>query len=274
METERKVRALVTGHGMPVTVKELEKVKTPSPTETWLPIPHVEVPQLINKQVTQNGWKIIKDEKTNKLFNMIMSFDGSKLFGVCRIAIPGIHEEDFELALGFRNSHDKTLALRIAVGSNVCICSNLMITGDIQIRRIHTIHISTLEAVTAAFEMVPNAAKSLFQWMNDLRTIPITEPDGLLFLDKAVEVRALAKPDLKIAQESFKTAVKGENPAIAYGNTMWGVYQAITETWKHRSLRWNQNLSQNLNNIVIEKTGVKLIGTPSEPVEQDVIEAG
>jgi hypothetical protein len=58
------------------------------------------------------------------------------MFGVTKITIPGILDAEAQLAIGFRNSHDKSMAVRIAVGASVMVCDNMLITGDINIRRL------------------------------------------------------------------------------------------------------------------------------------------
>jgi hypothetical protein len=270
VKLEKEASAVVTGHGTHVTVKELAKIKTPQATDSWKPIPHVEVPQIITQMVKQNGWSFIgKDDP----FQLTLSKDNAKLFGVCKVEIPGLEKDnDFQLAIGFRNSHDKTLALRIAVGSHVMVCSNLMLTGDIQVRRIHTLHIDVEEAVTTAFQAIPDAAKKLFAWMDHMRTVKISEESGVAFLADAVEVKALAVPDFMPARESYLKAYRDENPAIAYGNTIWAAYQAVTEQYKDRSLRWNQCLSTNLNRLVEKKTGMLMdLKNIERPIEDGAI---
>ena len=253
----KEAKAVLTGHGTrAVTVKELAKIKTPKATETWKPTPHVEFPEMISDMVVKNGWKFIEPENP---FTLTVTKDNAKLFGVTKIIIPGmVMDEDYQLAIGFRNSHDKTLARRIAVGANVIVCSNLMITGDIQVRRIHSINNSTLEAIEAAFEMIPKAAKQLFGWMDNLRTLKISTEAGVAFLADAVEAKALPIPDFMTARESFLKACEQNNPAIKYGNTLWAAYQAVTEQYRDRSLRTNQIFSQNLNKLVETRTGMDL----------------
>lgn len=260
MNPTKTAVAVVTGHGTrSVTVKELAKIKTPTATETWQPIPHVQVPEIITKMVKQNNWSLINNEMTDSPFRLTVTKDNAKLFGVCKVEIPGlVKDEDFQLAIGFRNSHDKTLALRIAVGSHVMVCSNLCMSGDIQLRRVHSIHISTIEAVTAAFEMIPDAAKRLFGWMSDLRTMQISQDAGVALLAQAVEMKALPITTFMDARASFISACKNENPTVKYGGTMWSVYQTITEQYRDRSLPQNQWLSENLNKMITEKTGMVL----------------
>lgn len=132
---EKEAKATLTGSRL-VTLKELEAIPTPERTETWKPVPHIVVPRLIDSMVDERSWSFVDPENR---YQFAVSKEGDKLFGVTKVVIPGVDVGDeFQMAIGFRNSHDKTLALRIAVGASVFVCDNLIITGDMQVRRIHT----------------------------------------------------------------------------------------------------------------------------------------
>lgn len=162
------------------------------------------------------------------------------------------------MAIGFRNSHNKTLALRIAAGTNVVICSNMMITGDIQERKTHTSQINPGETIQRAFDKMPGEFDKLFGWMSELKVIRISTDEGVSFLAEAVEKFALPVEDFLDARKSFILACRHLNPTIQYGNTLWGAYQAITEQWKKHNMDRIQERSKTLNSLVTDKTGLVL----------------
>jgi len=228
-----------------VTIDQLAAIPTPEPTKTWTPIAHSTVPEIITQLVEERGWKF-----TNGGFKIGVTGNGHKMFGVTQVAIPQAGtDEDYGMALGFRNSHDKSIALRIAVGVNVFICSNLMITGDIQVRREHTIKIDARMVVEAAFDMVPQAAANLSQQFGEMRTITMTRDEGIYFLAEAVEVGALPLTDFMEARDSFLGSYK-DHTQIEHGGTMWAAYQSVTQVWKHHSFMQIPNYSRNLNELV------------------------
>jgi hypothetical protein len=133
-----------------------------------------------------------------------------------------------------------------------------MISGDIQVNKVHHTSINVTEIVREAFDMIPCAAQRLTKWMSDLRTVKITQDQGVSFLVEAVERKALPIFDLMDARNSFLTAYNNENNQIQYGKTIWAAYQAVTETWKKRLLSNNQTYSIKLNQLVSDRVGMTL----------------
>ena len=243
---------------IPVTVKDLAKVPTPEETKYWHPVAHKEVPNVINQMVKTNGWEFVNNNGSK--FQMVMTETGSKLFGVCLIRIPEVDTgDDMQIALGFRNSHDKTLALNFAAGSHVSLCTNLMVSSDVQVKHIHTPGIDPLALLEEIFKQIPGAAKKLMDWMKGLKNMHISVDQGVSFLAEAVERKALPILNFMDARNSYLLAAKNENPEIQYGDSLWAVYNAITEQWKkHLLLSSVQDYSGRLNSMMSEKTGLMI----------------
>jgi hypothetical protein len=236
-----------------VTPEGLALIPTPDPTRTWQPVPHIEVVRQIEQMIIQHGWKFVDATP----FNICVTETYTKMFGVTKIIIPGYTDmsADMSLAMGFRNSHDKSLALSLALGTHIGVCSNLAFNGDIKLSRIHTRHISVNELLEQAFKMIPAAGKRLLDWTIKLRTKPVGIDTGISLLAEAVERKALPIGDFMDARADFQTAYTGANPQIQYGTTYWGVYQAITAQYKRHPLHVNQSYSAELNTLFIEKVG-------------------
>jgi hypothetical protein len=240
---------------VPVTEKALARIKTPEATKFWKPVPHAMVPKLITEAVINRGWDLIGSN--GQRFQMVATQDGSKLFGVCKIQIPNVETgDDFQLALGFRNSSDKTLGLRMALGTHVTVCSNLMISADIQISRMHLSGIDPVSMLEELFSRIPEGAKTLSRWMFGLKEIQVTKDEGVGFLADCVERKALSSFDFMDARASFLSAYRNENPAIQYGNTVWSCVQACTETWKGHLLSSVQPSTEKLKTLVADRYSI------------------
>ncbi len=216
---------------------QLKCIETPKPTKTWTPTPHADVPQAITRMVMENNWDFI--DKTAKRFQISVTNNDQKMFGVTRINIPGVKKDDeFGIALGFRNSHNKTLALRFALGTSVFVCDNLIMDGDFFIRREHTKNITVLETVRSAFEMIPEIAKARMASFAKMRGIKFTPEMGIAFLAAAVDNGALPLTNFLDARINYLDAYdkNNGNGQILHGRTLWGAYQAVTEQWKSRSM--------------------------------------
>lgn len=235
-----------------VTLEQLATFPTPEATDTWKPIPHHSVPGIITEMVLERGWKFARDEANR--FKLSVTSNGAKMFGVTEIIINGGIDEEFGLALGFRNSHDRTFALRLAAGSRVFVCDNMMITGDVQIRRVHSVGIDVRKVVMAALDQIPEAAHRIADFFTGLRSHYFSEEQGVHFLAQAVEVGALPISDFmdarKVWIDSYRDVIDPKLVQISHPGTQWAAYQAVTASWKKHSLMQVQDYSKRLNGIV------------------------
>jgi len=247
----------IKGSGVkPATLEELMAMSTPEPSKTWTPVAHVAVPEAVERLVADRKWSFVDPD--NK-FDIVVTQDEVKMFGVTKVIIPGVEvDHEFQMAIGFRNSHDKSIALRVSVGVEVMVCYNMIITGDIQVRREHTLNIGPLETFGRAFDLIPDAASRLTRWFGDLRNVRISEAEGVAMLADAVEADALPIVDFMAARDSFLTAYANANPLVAHGGTVWSAYQAVTEQFKKHSLYRTQAYSTKLNALVDNKFGFML----------------
>tara|TARA_B100001250_G_scaffold229769_1_gene197255 strand:- start:2719 stop:3603 length:885 start_codon:yes stop_codon:yes gene_type:complete len=116
-----------------VTMDDLNKMKTPPPTATHFPLSHYEVlsEQLDQLDACGYEWKNLEIGVSHK--NM-------RCFWIMDIENPTV-ARDWNSVWGGRNSHDKTFALLFLAGLGIWICSNLQVTGEIQVGSKHTKHI-------------------------------------------------------------------------------------------------------------------------------------
>jgi hypothetical protein len=110
--------------------RAVEKVNTPRATETWTPIPHIQL-------ITQVEHALKANRLTVGSFAHSLSHEGQRYFGLMEINNPE-HQEDYCLVLGLRNSHDKTFPAGVVAGASVFICDNLSFSGEIKLARKHT----------------------------------------------------------------------------------------------------------------------------------------
>lgn len=248
--TAKKATSTLIGHAQGAkiaTLEQLREIPTPEGTNTWKPIPHVVVPELIDKMVEERGWGFADEQ--NK-YQFTVSKEGARMFGVTKVIIPGVDTGDeFQMAVGFRNSHDKTVALRIAIGTHVLVCDNMMITGDIQVKRIHWNSVDPEEAMIEAFDLIPGAAQQLSAWFGGLREIEMNGSEGVALLASCVEKTALPISSFMDARNSFLEAFRGDSETIQHGKSAWGVYQAVTQQYKQRNIFQLQYYSTRLNEI-------------------------
>lgn len=201
----------------------------PTPTKSWKPVQHNEVLTAIRTSIERQHWTF---KRPDEPFEVSLNAEGSRMFGVTEIVVPGITvDEEFGLAIGFRNSHDHSMALRFACGSRVYVCDNMQFSGTIQVRRVHTTGIDAYCTVDAAFHRLPDLAQLASNQFRLLREKGVTFDEGVATLVTAVERKALRLCDLMDARNSFLDAGT-EGSQVNHPLTQWAVYQSVTATWK------------------------------------------
>ena len=104
-------------------------VAIPAKTNSYSPVSHRDILNATYEQLDRHNL-IVESEGFNS--NRI----GTEVIGYLDIKHPGL--ETMGMRLAFRNSYDKSMSVAFAAGSVVWICSNGMVTGEIQYIRKHT----------------------------------------------------------------------------------------------------------------------------------------
>lgn len=103
-----------------ITRDGLALIQAPPPTETFKPVPHIELVQNVIDGLSYRHINVVKDQYA-------VSDDGMKLFGVMELEAMG---DGFRFSLGLRNSNDKSMRLGMVVGIRILVCDNLAFSGD------------------------------------------------------------------------------------------------------------------------------------------------
>src|SRR6266446_4433348 len=99
-----------------VTREELEQVHAPPSTETWFPLPHSHVLDRTLSTLEQAGFRPTKTQ-------LALSRSDQQFFGV--VDLESLVAEGVTLAVGVRNSVNKSLPISFAAGARVLVCDNL-----------------------------------------------------------------------------------------------------------------------------------------------------
>lgn len=112
---------------------DFETVKntvTPAPVDTHYPIPHARILELAVEGLEAQGLHVVGSEHA-------LAMDGMRYFGLLQLT-NGSNNEDFGLIAALRNTHDKSFAASMALGSHVFVCDNLAFSGEVTFARKHT----------------------------------------------------------------------------------------------------------------------------------------
>jgi hypothetical protein len=115
----------------PVTLEELQGFRAPQPVGRWYPVSHARVVETVKTTLGEAGYEIQKEQ-----FGVMR--DGGRFFGTIDLGTPAA--TGVTLAVGIRNSVDKSFPLGFCAGNRVFVCDNLAFRSDLLVRNKHTLN--------------------------------------------------------------------------------------------------------------------------------------
>jgi hypothetical protein len=211
--------------GYAVTREDIDNVRTPDRTNSFVPIAHSHLIDLVSKSVKAMGLTI-KSEAHG------LAHDGQRYFGLLGLA--GNDGADHELVVGLRNSHDHAFRASLAMGSNVFVCDNLSFMGDVTVGRKHTsrIQFDLPRLVAGAVGLLNDLRHKQAKRFEIYKQTEISNAVANDILIQAVRTDVLVPTKLKTAiaewdAPRYKEFAEG-------GPTLWRLFNAITEAIKGR----------------------------------------
>lgn len=117
-----------------VSREDLMQVRTPAPVDRWYPIPHAEVVTNVERALDTFGLTVTAEEHA-------LWKHGYRYFAVLQVQNGTPDAGGWSMVIGVRNSHDKSFAAGIVLGSRVFVCDNLAFSGEVRFARKHTRYI-------------------------------------------------------------------------------------------------------------------------------------
>jgi len=204
-----------------VTRDFLQNIPCPPATETWHPIPHIELVNQVERSLAASNMRIVTESYG-------VTEDNARMFGLLQIANCK-NDEDYAYVIGLRGSLDKSLSRGVAVGSSVFVCDNLAFSSEIVFHRKSTKNI--MEDLPV---MVDTAIGQLHaRWGEQSQRINAykTKEIGLPHADHLLAEMA---GDVFPWQRFDKIREEFKNPRHAefQRGTLWALFNAVTEYLK------------------------------------------
>jgi hypothetical protein len=191
-------------------------VRTPDRTDTWRPVPHIQVIESLERSIRRRGWRIGAEQYG-------LARDNQKLFGVMSIA--NSDNPDWSRTIGIRNSHDKSLCVGITAGVNVLVCSNLAFGGTTVLQKRHTSGLDVAEMVESGVQALADSFLTLELALERLRGIRLDHDHARSLIVRIAEADAIPSCDILPAFNEFQSPRHGE-----FGDpSCWSLLNAITE---------------------------------------------
>lgn len=236
--------------------RAVQAVQTPAPNGQHFPMDHEELIEETIQAVTDAGLEIVA---TNHAL-VDKPVDGNVLVGARYFGLMDVRpknnwdpDSDHGLALGLRNTHDKSYAASLVAGTRVFVCDNLGFSGEVMLSRRHTRHISRdlPRLVTDAFGKVIELNDRIEQQIAIFKTSEVKNEFVHDVICKAVRTQALPGSAVtKVLGHWYDPEFEAFMP-----RTAWSCLNAFTEVakeWKSpdakakRTMRIHTLLAQEL----------------------------
>ena len=214
---------LVMEEGKYVSRDEVARIDTPGSTDTWCPVPHIDVIKAVTEVVRAHSWDIA-DERFG------LASEGQKMFGVMEISRSS--SPQWHRCIGIRNSHDKSLAVGLSAGIVVLVCSNLAFGGTRLINRKHTSRIDLNELIDRAVASLEDDFLTTETRCENLKDEYLKDDnEARSCIVRAAELGVINSSDILPVYREFKQPSHEEFSEP----TRWSLMNAFTETIKKYS---------------------------------------
>jgi hypothetical protein len=210
----------------PVTLYELQGFRAPQPVGRWYPVSHARVVETVKTTLGEAGYEIRKEQ-----FGVMR--DGGRFFGTIDLGTPVA--SGVTLAVGIRNSVDKSFPLGFCAGNRVFVCDNLAFRSDLLVRKKHTVNgernfvRSIASAVTSLTSFRDQEADRIRRFMHQELSAELADALILRAYERGI-VGAHQLP--KVIREWRNPAFEEFTP-----RTVWSLFNAFTAALRERAVQ-------------------------------------
>ncbi len=206
------------------TLEDIAAVPVPEETKTYKPLPHHDLAtntmRIGQEMMETKGFKVDKAQ-----FGLDRT--GNRMFGVVSFAngVQGIG-----LAIGFRNSYDKSMSAGFAIGGRVFVCDNLAMAGELVVMRKHTGGIieELRDKLVLTYHRATTTWTKLVEDRQRMQDIPVDDDLAYATMGPAYGRGLISAGQLPKVNAEWKTPRHEE---FAPRN-LWSLYNAVTEVYK------------------------------------------
>lgn len=210
-----------------INLEQLLTIPEPKKTRSYTPLNHYDF--------ATNTRNIASDLLQGFQFDgdsYALSSDGNKMFGVLTFRKNSHQQpEDLKVAIGIRNSYDKSMSAGLVVGSTVLVCDNLMFAGDIKVMRKHQgrdMHEDLHDQIVTAIYKSQHQFTRLTEDMQHMKQIPMTRKQKFEFLGVLTGEGILSPTQSTAAYREVWEPAHEEFEA----DSLWAGYNCTTEALK------------------------------------------
>jgi len=205
-----------------VTREMVESIPTPTRTGRYNPVGYADAIAILEDTVKA----VLGLKQVSETYGL--NAKGNQLFAHF---IFDTEDEDGGLAVGLRQSLNKTLALGTVVGKAITVCDNLLLCGELKVVRKNTTNVyrDYRTMLTVQIEEAMQAYRALNHELDAWKQRELTEREGYQLLGVAMgKARVLSAQQGSIALKDWETPRHEEFAE----RTAYNLYQCMTEGLK------------------------------------------
>jgi len=208
--------------GEVATLENVKEVPIPKATRTYQPVSHEQLSTMLLQMAAHLLPGYSHDNSQYGL-----AADGNKMFGVHTFKSA---ETSMGLAIGFRNSYDRSMSLAIVVGISVMVCSNLALSGDITALRKHTLHVQKdmQSMALSAIYKSQQVYKEILRDAEAMRLLEMGDDNAHRMLGLVFGRGIMTPRQIPVALREWRTP----QHEVFKPRNVWSLYNAITEALK------------------------------------------
>lgn len=230
---------LMLSHAIEVPRASLRDIHTPEPTDSWRPVAHADVVDVLTERALVRGLKICSERYAvlpGHLYptpGTVVEIPGGRLFG--SLDFEPLSGAPFPAgcrpSAGIRNSHDKSFSLSVLCGARVLICANGVLSAEFIVARKHTSRIDLSAAIDEAINAFMESIKNFPQTYEQLRSWRLSVPKAHHLAVELARAGAFASSEILPIVNEFESPRHAEFKE----RNAWALYQAATERMKAQS---------------------------------------
>ena len=204
--------------GQLATREQVFGVTAPPATDTWHPVAHGTVLAKVEQVLDAAGYAVTRQQ-------LALSHGGDRFFAV--IDLESRVAEGVSLAIGLRNSIDKSFPYGLAGGTRTFVCDNLALTGDwdeLTIARKHTRFGERrfAEAISHGISRLTDYRQHEQTRIMAMKATPIGDQQAESYILRAYEADLLSHRVLRDVIKNWR------QPGYDWGGpTLWALYNAM-----------------------------------------------
>jgi len=262
MESFKARNALVLHAGAHAATREqVYETITPQATETHVPISHGTLLTLVTKALISSGLTVV-----GEAFGLWR--DAQRFFGVLEVKNGQAHD-DYGMLVGIRNSHDRSFAASLGLGSRVFVCDNMAFSAEVKIARVHSKFImrDLPGLVDKGIGLLGNRREYQDRRIASYKDAVLTDKDAHDIVIRALLSRAINVQRVDdVVEQWYEPNHKDFEP-----RTVWSLFNGFTEALKGSGAEL-QPRTLKLHGLMDQVVGLPAFNFNGDTVEIDAEE--